>query len=82
MANNERTTVKEKLIYGSASIADSVCYGFVGTFGMFFLTTVAGIDPAPAGTIVAIGTIWNAIFTPISVTSPTDIIRSTETAAD
>ena len=65
MASNEKTTTKEKMIYGSASIADSVCYGFVGTFGMFFLTTVAGIDPAPAGTIVAIGTIWNAVFTPI-----------------
>lgn len=62
---SEVTTLKEKMIYGSASAADAICYSFTGTFCMFFLTTVAGIDPAPAGTIVAIGTIWNAVITPI-----------------
>lgn len=61
----EKTTFKEKLGYGIASLGDSVGYSFAGTFLLFFLTTIAGISPGVAGTIIAIGAVWNAIFNPI-----------------
>ena len=55
----------EKTGYGIASLADSISYNFVGTFFLFFLTTVAGISPGIAGMIIAIGSGWNAVFNPI-----------------
>ena len=61
----KKTTFTEKLGYGIASLGDAISYGFVGTFFLFFLTTVAGISPAIAGVIVAIGSVWNAVFNPI-----------------
>lgn len=61
----KKATFREKLGYGIASLGDAVAYGLAGTFLLFFLTTVAHIPPAAAGTIVAIGSIWDAIFNPI-----------------
>lgn len=61
----EKTTFKEKLGYGIASLGDSIGYSFAGTFLLFFLTTIAGIAPGVAGTIIAIGAVWNAIFNPL-----------------
>lgn len=61
----KKTSFAEKLEYGVASLGDSVSYNFVGTFFLFFLTTIAGIDPATAGGIVAVGAVWNAIINPV-----------------
>lgn len=61
----EKATFAEKLGYGIAALGDAISYGFVGTFFLFFLTTVAGISPAISGGIVAIGSVWNALFNPI-----------------
>jgi len=58
-------SVSEKIGYGVASTGDAVLYSASGTFFMFFLTTVAGIPPAAAGVITAIGAVWNAIYNPI-----------------
>lgn len=55
----------DKIGYGVASTGDSIAYTFIGTFLMFFLTTVAKIDPATAGVISAVGAVWNAIFNPL-----------------
>lgn len=55
----------EKTGYGIASLGDSISYNFVGTFFLFFLTTIADISPVIAGSIIAIGSVWNAIFNPI-----------------
>lgn len=60
-----KTTFTEKLGYGSASLGDAVAYAFINTFLMFFLTTIAEIPPAIAGTITAVGAIWNAFFNPL-----------------
>lgn len=65
MANNTKLTIKEKAGYGAASMGDSIAYTMVGSFLLFFLTTVAGIKPALSGTILAIGAIWNAVYNPI-----------------
>lgn len=61
----EKTTVGEKIGYGIASLGDAVGFGLVGTFLMFFLTNVASVPPAIAGTVTIIGTVWNALFNPV-----------------
>lgn len=61
----ERLTVKGKLGYASASFGDAASYSFINTFLLFFLTTVAGIEPAAAGTIIIVGSVWNTIINPI-----------------
>jgi GPH family glycoside/pentoside/hexuronide:cation symporter len=55
----------QKVGYGIASCGDALVYALIGTFLMFFLTTVAGIDPKTAGILTAIGAVWNAFFNPI-----------------
>ncbi len=54
-----------KIGYGSASAGDSLIYGITGMFLMFFLTTVAGIQPAVAGSITAVGSVYSMVFYPI-----------------
>ena len=60
-----KLTVKDHLGYSIGSIGDSLVYTFIGSFLMFFLTTVAGIEPAAAGVITAVGAVWNAVFNPV-----------------
>lgn len=60
-----KMTPAVKLGYASASFGDSATYSFVNTFLLFFLTTVAGIEPAAAGTIIIVGSVWNTIINPI-----------------
>lgn len=54
-----------KLSYGIGGIADNTMYTLTGTYLLFFLTTVAGLNPAIAGTITALGSVWEAICGPI-----------------
>ncbi len=56
-----RLSRKTKLLYGVAGIGDSALYSLMGNFALFFFTTVAGIDPAVAGAIVAIGAVWDVV---------------------
>ena len=55
-----------KLSYGIGGVADNAMYTLVGTFLMFFLTSVADIRPAAAGMIVALGSVWEAMCGPIT----------------
>ena len=61
----DRLNFREKTGYSFAALGDSAAYMFIGTFLMFFLTTVAGIAPAAAGTITAVGAVWNSLFNPV-----------------
>lgn len=61
----EKTTFKEKIGYGIASLGDAIGYSLTGTFLLFFLTTIAGISPGVAGTIIAAGAVWNAVVNPL-----------------
>lgn len=63
--NNERLRVKDKISYGSAALADAGVYTFSGTFLLFFLTTVANMEPALAGTIAALGAVVDMIASPV-----------------
>ena len=58
---------RDKIGYSSAAVGDAVSYMFVTTFILFFLTTVAGLQPAVAGALTAIGSVADAIANPYSV---------------
>ncbi|MGI6211526.1 MAG: MFS transporter [Anaerovoracaceae bacterium] len=60
-----KLTLKDYIVYGSGSTGDSTSYVLINLFLMFFLTTVAGIRPAAAGVITAVGAVWNSLFNPI-----------------
>lgn len=55
-----------KLSYGIGGLADNATFTLLETFLLFFLTTVVGIKPAAAGTILALGCLWEAFCGPIS----------------
>lgn len=54
-------SVKSKVIYGMGGIGDASTYNFIENYALFFLTTIAGVQPAVAGMIVAIGSVWETI---------------------
>ncbi len=54
-----------KLSYGIGGICDNALYTLTGTYLLLYLTTVAGVNPAIAGTISAAGSVWEAICGPI-----------------
>ncbi|MBR3705755.1 MAG: MFS transporter [Firmicutes bacterium] len=60
-----KLSLKTKLSYGSAAICDNAMYTLTGTYLLLYLTTVAGVSPAIAGTISAIGSVWEALCAPI-----------------
>lgn len=60
-----KTTLTEKIGYSIASLGDATAYSLIGVFLLFFLTTIAGISPGIAGTIAAIGSVWNVVVNPL-----------------
>lgn len=56
---------RTKLSYGIGGICDNTLYTLSGTYLLLFLTTVAGVSPAMAGTITAIGSVWEALCAPV-----------------
>lgn len=62
----EKLTFKSKIGYASAALGDAASYSLINMFLLFFLTTVAGIEPAAAGTITIVGALWNTLINPIA----------------
>lgn len=62
---NEKLSVKTKIGYGIGCVCDNTLYTLSGTYLLLYLTTVAGVAPALAGTISAIGSVWEALVGPI-----------------
>lgn len=60
-----RLSFRTKLSYGIGGICDNTMYTLSGTYLLLFLTTVAGVSPAMAGTITAIGSVWEAFCAPV-----------------
>lgn len=60
-----RLSVKTKAGYAVAGIGDAASYTFIGTYLLFFLTTVVGMDPVMAGTVSAIGAFWDTLWSPV-----------------
>ncbi|HML38596.1 MAG TPA: MFS transporter [Bacillota bacterium] len=57
--------MRNKFAYASAALGDSATYCVVGTFLMFFLTTVVHIDPAVVGALIGVSALWDAVISPL-----------------
>lgn len=64
-ATTEKMGVVEKLGFMTFSMSDNIVYQFKAIYYMFFLTNVLGISVAAAGTVFAIGTVWDAVNDPL-----------------
>ncbi len=53
-----------KLCYGMGGAGDSVPYNLFFTYFVFYLTNVAGLSPAIAGTVSMIAILWDAVTDP------------------
>lgn len=62
---DKKLSLGTKLGYGIGQIGDSGGYNLFYFFFLFFLTDVAGVSPAIAGTISLIAVLWDAITDPI-----------------
>ena len=60
-----RTKFSEKVGFCTFSTASNVVYQFKSIYYLFFLTNVLKIDVLVAGTILTIGTIWDAVNDPL-----------------
>ena len=60
-----RTRFPEKLGFCTFSTASNVVYQFKSIYYLFFLTNVLKIDILVAGTILTLGTIWDAVNDPL-----------------
>ena len=64
-ATTEKMGLVEKLGFMSFSMSDNIVYQFKAIYYMFFLTNVLGISGGTAGTVFAIGTVWDAVNDPL-----------------
>ncbi len=63
--NTNKLSFKTKLSYGIGGICDNTLYTLSGTYLLLYLTTVAGVAPTIAGTISAVGSVWEALIGPV-----------------
>lgn len=57
----ERISLKTKVCYGITSIGDSAFYNLMGSFSLFYLTSVVDLSAIAAGTIIGLGAIWQTV---------------------
>ena len=62
---NPELSFRDKILYGASGFGDAVTYSLISTFLLFYMTTVAGIQPAIAGSVVAFGSLWDALTCPV-----------------
>lgn len=53
--------LKTKVSYGVAGVGDSAFYNLMGSFCLFYLTTVVGMNAGIAGGIIALGAVWQTV---------------------
>lgn len=64
-ATTEKMGLVEKLGFMTFSASDNIVYQFKSLYYLFFLTNVLGISVGVAGTVFAIGTVWDAVNDPL-----------------
>lgn len=62
---HERLPLRTKLAFGAGDLGPAIATIVASFFQLFFLTTVAGLPPGLAGTILLIVKIWDAVNDPI-----------------
>lgn len=61
----EKLPLSVKLAFGAGDLTPAIATIIVSFFQLFFLTTVAGLSPGTAGTILLVAKIWDAITDPV-----------------
>ena len=61
----QKLPLAKRLGFGSIEFSNSIMFTCFLTFGMYFFTDIVGLSPAFAGTILAIGTLWDAVTDPL-----------------
>lgn len=62
---NEKIRIGEKLGFMTFSTSQNIVYNFKSLYYLIFLTNVLKIDVLVAGTMLTIGTIWDAVNDPL-----------------
>lgn len=62
---NQKLGLNIMICYGVGSLGEGIGYNVFFAFFIFFMTTVAGISPAIAGTVSTISVLWDAITDPM-----------------
>jgi glycoside/pentoside/hexuronide:cation symporter, GPH family len=65
MPASEKLSLSTKLAYGAGDMGSGITVTILTFSLMVFFTNVAGLDPKQAGSILAIGKVWDAINDPI-----------------
>ena len=65
LAQTPKMSFLEKFGFAAFSTSNNICFQFKSLYYMFFLTNVLGIGIATAGTVFAIGTVWDAVNDPL-----------------
>ncbi|WP_024334759.1 MFS transporter [Desulfotignum balticum] len=63
--DNKKLSNKTMLAYGVGGLGEGIGYNFFYAFFMFFLTTVAGVNPGVAGIITLIAVLWDGVSDPL-----------------
>ena len=63
--NGDRLRLRTQIAYGAGDFGPSMAGNTLMVFFFFFLTTIAGLSPALAGSILLISNIWSALSTVI-----------------
>ena len=63
--SKEKVSLRTKIAYGSIEFSNTLGMVLFTSFGMYFLTDIAGIAPGIAGTITAVATLINALVGPL-----------------
>ncbi len=61
---HERLPLSTKLAFGAGDLGPAIATAIGSFFQLFFLTTVAGLSPGAAGTILLVVKIWDAVNDP------------------
>jgi GPH family glycoside/pentoside/hexuronide:cation symporter len=64
-AQNEKLSTRTKLAYGAGDFGTAIVAALKGFFLLIFLTDVARMNPAAAGSILLLSKIWDAINDPL-----------------
>jgi GPH family glycoside/pentoside/hexuronide:cation symporter len=65
VASDEKLSIGTKLAYGSGDLGTAITAGLRAFFLLFFLTDVARMSPAAAGSVLLINRLWDAFNDPI-----------------
>ena len=62
---SEKLPFKVKLSYGLSGYTSFITWSLFSIYGLFFFTDIVGLNPAFAGAIISLGTLWDAVTDPI-----------------